>query len=63
MKDNRKYNIYDEYGRLIESNVGLKRAQNTQKLNPGSQIKTSGNAGKGGKNEYYNQDRKNYRPG
>jgi hypothetical protein len=38
-KNNKKYNIVDEYGRLIESNASLKRAQSTKRLNPGSKIK------------------------
>ena len=32
----KKYNVIDEYGRLIESNVSLKRALSTVKLNLGS---------------------------
>ena len=32
----RKYSVVDEYNRIIESNVSLKRALSTVKLNPGS---------------------------
>ena len=31
-----KYDVYDEYGRLVEENVSLRRAQVTVKVNPGS---------------------------
>lgn len=33
-----KWDVIDECGRLIESNISLKRARDTKKLNPGSQI-------------------------
>ncbi|MCK4252688.1 hypothetical protein KAX97_14670 [candidate division WOR-3 bacterium] len=54
-KNNNKYNVLDEYNRIIEFNVSLKRAQDTKKLEPMARIKkilTSGNAGKGGNDEH-----------
>ena len=33
-----KYNVKDEYKRLIEENVNLKRAKATVKANPGSKL-------------------------
>lgn len=32
----KKYDVLDEHGRLIESNVNRKRARSTVKANPGS---------------------------
>lgn len=33
-----RYDVTDEYGRLIETDISLRRALKTQVLNPGSQI-------------------------
>lgn len=33
-----RYNVSDEYNRLIDENVKLNRAQETKELNPGSKI-------------------------
>lgn len=33
-----KYKVTDEYSRLIEENVSLKRARETVRLNPGSKF-------------------------
>lgn len=37
--ENKKYNVTDEFNRLIESNVSLKRARKTVRLNPGSKLR------------------------
>jgi hypothetical protein len=34
----KKYNVVDEYGKLIEENVSLKQALETVRLNPGSKL-------------------------
>ncbi len=34
-----KYNVKDEFDRLIDENVKLKRARKTVKLNPGATIR------------------------
>ena len=36
--NNKKYNVTDEHGRPIESNINLKRAQATIKANPDSKL-------------------------
>ena len=51
MKNKQKYNVIDEYGRLIDHNVSLKRAKETMRLNPDSQIVESGLGRKGGNDE------------
>ena len=38
MAKTKKYNVYDEYGRLIDEGVNLARAQATVKANPGSKL-------------------------
>lgn len=38
---NKKYNVYDEYDRLIDEGVDLKRAKSTVKENPGSTIRST----------------------
>lgn len=43
-----KYNVTDEFNRLIESNVSLKRARKTVKLNPGSKLVEVKNANRQG---------------
>ena len=34
----KKYDVLDEHGRLIESNVNRKRARSTVRQNPGSRL-------------------------